>query len=718
MRRLALLFLILVVTLPSCLSQQVPQIDHPQSCSYAQKRQYEAFEQTAGVNGFDPSGGHIGIYRARARVAGYPRDWVPYLEEKQTFCAILNRFSWFHTTWTHEQDWNNVITPDDPVDAYFKELLNDAEAQGTDTSQMADCANGQPKGSCLEVEVTPPDNFTENLFFGKGKGHWKFTHTEYDGITGLINQNLCFYGPWVNDVVHGSRPEIHPTELVWWRDREGAHPIDRWFMIGLSDDSTRFATTANYVLPDQVPQNWKPWASRPRDIAFRVVFALEPTVNRIFALQNYDTTNLNETDPVGQPETTLKVSQASVTVRKPTSLAKNFRISFSPPNQTCIDDQNTIHGYFDVALQLAGSDPDRSGTIMLQMVKEPTQFLQIKKTETPALVEPNYVPNSLHSEVLNGKRMLMGEFVIATTKPQEKLRTFSVEPGASHPCKNGRGTCVSLPLLGATGPSILSFDGAAVRSEPQMALSYLAQRLPSSYAKENAPESLKAFGMSELPSGTSILRQSEQSLRVQLAYVPLKDGHAAVEEESGPTDDLNRALHGPDDNRIALFGSGLPFSIEKQTLKVRDETDQSDVTGGSAHLYPISDSWQLDITFPESRGGHLMRADFSGTIFDRFGDQLNVEEHTWNEALRIEKGDKSDEQLLAQIAVLSGIDPEKLNVALQQAPAPGFPGTNYETARALSFRTRVRQLLAESDTLVFQEFTQLRNMADLFKPPQ
>src|SRR5260370_26603667 len=257
-------------------------------------------------------------------------------------------------------------------------------------------------------------------------------------------------------------------------------------MIGLSDDSTRFATTANYVLPDQVPQNWKPWASRARDFAFRVICAIEPNVNRIFALQNYDTTNFNETDPVGQPETTLKVSQASVTVRKPTSLAKNFRISFSPPNQTCIDDQNTIHGYFDVALQLAGSDPDRSGTIMLQMVKEPTQFLQIKKTETPALVEPNYVPNSLHSEVLNGKRMLMGEFVIAKTKPQEKLRTVCVEPGASHPCKNGRGTCVSLPLLGATGPSILSFDGAAGGLQPQIALFVLSTRLPHPQAKRNA----------------------------------------------------------------------------------------------------------------------------------------------------------------------------------------------------------------------------------------
>jgi hypothetical protein len=214
-RLITLLVLVFVLTVPFGSPQDPPPIDHPPSCSDAQKKQYAAFRQINGVNGFDSTGGRIGIYRARAHVAGFPRDWVPYLEDKQTFCATLNRFSWFHTTWTHEQDWNNVVTPDDPVDAYFKELLNDAEAQGTDTSQMADCANGNPKGSCLELEVTPPGNFSRNQFFGKGKAHWKFTSTEYDGITPLLDSNVCFYGPWVNDVVHGSRPEIHPTELVW-----------------------------------------------------------------------------------------------------------------------------------------------------------------------------------------------------------------------------------------------------------------------------------------------------------------------------------------------------------------------------------------------------------------------------------------------------------------------------------------------------------------------
>lgn len=487
-------------------------------------------------------------------------------------------------------------------------------------------------------------------------------------------------------------------------------------MIGVSDDSTRFAEPGNYILPNPVPSGWKAWASRPRDIVFRTVFALEPSTNSIYTLQNYDTTNLNEIDPNGQMDTTLRVAQASVTVRKPPYLGKSVKVTFSEPSDVCTDDQHIVHGFFDLTLQVASSNPDRSGAVMLQMVKEPTQTLQIKQNEEPQEVEPSYVSNSLRSAVRNGKRVLTGEFALPIIKPLGKSKTFSAKPEAQHPCRNGGGTCVSLPLLGQAGPTMLSYDGTAVSSEPQMALSYSAQRMPGSYAKENSPESLKAFGTA-LPEGSSVLRQSKQQIRIQLAYVPLKNGHAALEEESGPTNDLNNALHGSNENRVRLFGAGLPFSIEEQRFTVHDETDQKNIAGGYAHLYPIGDSWQLDIEFPETPAGHLMRGDFNASVFDSFGDRLNIEEHTWNQALQIHKEGKSDEQLLSEIAALCGIDSEKLNAALKRAPAPGFPNTDFETARALSFRTRVRQVLSESDTLNFDEFTQLRNMATLFNSP-
>jgi len=71
------------------------------------------------------------------------------------------------------------------------------------------------------------------------------------------------YGPWVQDLDHGGRPEIHPCEVIWWRDGSfdaiGPHPHVRWTLVVLQDDSNRFDRYANY---DGVPG--RPWSQSPR----------------------------------------------------------------------------------------------------------------------------------------------------------------------------------------------------------------------------------------------------------------------------------------------------------------------------------------------------------------------------------------------------------------------------------------------------------------------
>ena len=59
----------------------------------------------------------------------------------------------------------------------------------------------------VECEITPDENFYDNGYF-----------VETDHVYQNIGKTLGLYGPWVRDGGHGGRPEIHPCEIIWWRD--------------------------------------------------------------------------------------------------------------------------------------------------------------------------------------------------------------------------------------------------------------------------------------------------------------------------------------------------------------------------------------------------------------------------------------------------------------------------------------------------------------------
>jgi hypothetical protein len=95
----------------------------------------------------------------------------------------------------------------------------------------------------LELEVSAPDallNAPWNPFPCEGgrcqlKSHW------YNGgdekMTSLPRPpaTLCGYGPWVQEAIHGFRPEIHPVEGLYWKTSDGS-----WNVLMIQDASGRF----------------------------------------------------------------------------------------------------------------------------------------------------------------------------------------------------------------------------------------------------------------------------------------------------------------------------------------------------------------------------------------------------------------------------------------------------------------------------------------------
>jgi hypothetical protein len=710
MRPIGLLVTALLTFASACMSQEF-NIGTPNACSGELLKRYSAFDLEQGINGYDNAGFHISTYKAHTNlVIVVRRYWQPYMEDKQPLCGKLNHFGWFHTTWTNEQDWNNVVTPYGP----FQQMLQDAVALGTNENEMVDCPSGH-KGDCLELEVTPQKQFWTNRFFGRGASHYEVIDTKYDGITPLVDQNVCFYGPWVNDAAHGSRPEIHPTELVWWRDDKGSTPsADHWYMIGITDDSDRFDENGHFDLPSPVPVGWRPWAYRPYDAVFRVPFALDSS-GASYHVGAYNANTLNSIGS-NDPTAVLNVNgQPLVTVHKPTQ-TDIVKVAFSSDSDTCTDSNRRIHGYFDLQLQAGNLAKTAKGSFMLQLAKDPIPLSPVKDNLLHEdEQEADYIRGSLFATSTDHQRVLSGEFKI---RPSGRTRFFSVQPDAVHKCKQDAGDCVSMVLLGTSARTHPELFRAQVLATPPIALTYSrsAQVPPTRATGEANPGFVRALKVSTLPPGILPVRQNKQVVRIDFAYAAIKDGHPALEEDSPPVTDLNQALYQRNTKmHTDLFGEKVPFTVPDQQFTVFDETDQTKLSGGNARLYCEGGEWQIEANFPTTPADHLMRGEFSAEAFDAFGDAVKIDEHFWNGALQVVKEGKSFNDILDAVAALVGLNPKAIDQAEQTPSTPGFPDFDDSRLHALAFRTRVTELLQDTDTLQYDDFLQLRNFAETVK---
>jgi len=172
-----------------------------------------AEREQLGVLAVDPVAHHIGPNNAKG-------TWYPIDRFKQVLVGTIDRYKFFDGVGA-EADWNIFIKPS-PAFAF---IINDA-LPDADPDQVHRCAGSL----CLEAEVTPDETFYGNPFFPK------------DGASPLVGHDIGVYGPWVQDKNHGLRPEIHPSEALWWRDvrEEESVSLSTYHLLVVQDDSNRF----------------------------------------------------------------------------------------------------------------------------------------------------------------------------------------------------------------------------------------------------------------------------------------------------------------------------------------------------------------------------------------------------------------------------------------------------------------------------------------------
>ncbi|WP_026449839.1 hypothetical protein [Aequorivita capsosiphonis] len=239
-----------------------------------------------GIEGFDPVRNLIGVRPAEKRIkdlpgTGYKNNWLPVGAQKQVCCGKLENFTTYDGT-GDEMDWNFKVLPNDE----FSFLITMVQQYKNESFLMSpDGWHKNKRGQfLLEAEVTPDQSLYNNVFFPKRTtiivdtiielGVQKVRRKKKDSNDpdiALEGKEMCFYGPWVREWFHHHRPEIHPSEMIWWRENNG------YYMMLIQDDSNRFDDEDDFDLDGIGNNSWKPWAEPPLTAQFKIAFEVNPT---------------------------------------------------------------------------------------------------------------------------------------------------------------------------------------------------------------------------------------------------------------------------------------------------------------------------------------------------------------------------------------------------------------------------------------------------------
>ena len=218
--------------------------------------------ECSGVTGETPQFLNLGTGNAERGGGWYDHDdvWYPVTGRKQSVCGTLQGIRWNEDD---DFDWNLDVH----IDSNSRLI--------SDFTSKFNSANWGDNGPRIHAEVAPEKSFPNRAQF------WMQQLQQMD------SGKIGVFGPWVGDKnpSHDDEtpiPEIHPAELLWWR-QTGSNPTI--YRLLLMQDSVfqydeapsgrrnRFRVR-DYFDFDGAPEpaGWRPWAEGPIWGRFRIAF--------------------------------------------------------------------------------------------------------------------------------------------------------------------------------------------------------------------------------------------------------------------------------------------------------------------------------------------------------------------------------------------------------------------------------------------------------------
>jgi hypothetical protein len=310
-----------------------------------------------GVDVEDPDGHNIGELQANRTFLGFDTGgWTPFDGRKHVLVGRLDGYS-FHDGLGDEKDVNLNIVPDRNYKFLFDNVAETMQHPLFDVPALLRTRDG--KNFLMQAEITPDEEYFDNVWFPVREGR----------TSPLVGRKIGVYGPWVRDWSHRGRPEIHPSEVVFFRNRDvkalAGPPRQRhvrWTVVVMQDDSERFSSLVYFwgVGQELPPPWWRPWAAWPRRA--RITFAL------LGLRGEHVTYNLRMADGhhvaewPGEDARTLTVvnGDAAVTVTKLHTRRAEFRVRLGRLRQDP-EDASQLHAFMSLDVQVGENDNGREG---------------------------------------------------------------------------------------------------------------------------------------------------------------------------------------------------------------------------------------------------------------------------------------------------------------------------------------------------------------------
>lgn len=648
-----------------------------------------------GVSGEDPVGAHISDFPAE-RYGSVTNNWYPNSGFKETLCGQLHHFNVYDGSGA-EMDWNHFVLPAPPFQHLITDVLPFKGGSGTwcFDDDWHTCVSGN---DCMEAELTPDESFYQNPWFPKSTG---------DSV--LEGQQMCFYGPWIRECVHGHRPEIHPAELTWWKERW--HSADLFWLMALQDDSNRFDTEDDFDIEGSTPSDWREWGAAPMTARFKLAFAARPGgpvvefgIGEAFA-RNVVTRDdaqarLDADDGAGhaiQYDGQI-VLRATENQPQDTDLGVTF-------TDVCRRTDNALQGFVAVTTKTGVNNDGKEGYHVLfvtrKSVDQTLPPVVVADVATAVLLRTTGDPTSLRLTEIDGRPALVGDLNVEAAGPtsgtprdvtvtrveRQAGKSRSDLAYAPDPGRAG-GLVKGLPLVEpATLAVELQPTGRVDLTWPGLALAALVEEKveAASEASQAWNAVVKAAGglSIDLAAGLKVMRAEEVRLDVTPQYAMRKDGRPSLEDGSPFVERLNEVLGRGEEAEIkALFGTPTPISAE-WTFEATDlVTGRSvAVTTSESAAAPAATATAVRvvrlpgeppnevvrIVFPRSpEGVYEVRA--TAALTDVQGVTSRTEHRVYSHFLAETAADGSFRPLVPAVAAAVGVSGEAVSAAMRGAP--------------------------------------------------
>jgi|JI6StandDraft_1071083.scaffolds.fasta_scaffold41061_1 hypothetical protein len=246
-------------------------------------------------------------------VEEYGDTWSLLTPTKQNLGGVLKRYSTndaIGDEGSYERDLGLNIQPFTPFKFLYVLALNNNDIHSDTAVWETKKGEDRTYFKTIHCEITPQFSGEYiRTFYGwrnipeSNKGF--FYDNPWFGLTGnydygipksiSLDDTICTYGPYVSDDIeddsHACRPEIHPAQQIWFKDRLITDHKAYWLFF-FQDQSDRFWDTDDvyYVYDDDSWSSWadkthvpadsqnvfRPWAKSPVYGQYQILFHIKP----------------------------------------------------------------------------------------------------------------------------------------------------------------------------------------------------------------------------------------------------------------------------------------------------------------------------------------------------------------------------------------------------------------------------------------------------------